>query len=291
MEATKQATATPEQKAQIDVHALITGKFVEQLDKAAVPWERAWGASGPPVNLLSQRPFQGVNALILGMEEYDQPYFLTFDQVREIGGKVKRGTKGHTVIRWNKTEQGETADTTAQPKLTYYVVFNVAQCENIPARFFPEQSGAPVVRHEQIVSAMTKCPQIDHKGDYASYDVVEDIIHIPKRKKKDDDYYLALFRQLIHSTGHDSRLARKGVAEMSEIADAYLFSKEDLVADIGICLLLSAIGMYVTFRHDAGYVQGWKTHLEQDPKLLIIAAGQAQKAVDYILHGDKAKSK
>lgn len=285
-----EATATqPETKQQFDAYRAITDKITAKLEQGIVPWQRPWGETGPPRNLLTKAPYTGINAILLGMEEYEQNLFLSFDEVNGIGGKVKKGIKGHSVVRWVKNDQS--TDSKDAFFMKTYTVFNIAQCEKIPERYLEAVKEKPVQRScEAIVSGMPNPPGTQRGASHALYDVVEDMIYLPKGGKKDMLFYSNYFRQLVHSTGHDSRLARKGVAEMSELSDRPLNSSEDLVADIGLCFLLSAVGVHTVFKNSAGYMDGWIAKLKEDKKLVIIAANRAQKAADYILGSGQAET-
>ena len=277
------ATAPVEARQQVNVYSLITDKFIEQLERGIVPWQKMW-TSGTPTDAITRKPYYGINALILGMEGYDSNLFLTYNQAQGVGGKIRKGAQGHKIVYWRNAEEAKPGEK-PQGQLKHYTVFNVSQCENIPEEYLKEYRATVFPAFETIFGAMPNCTKILHKEQKAWYDVVEDIVHMPKRSatKKDAGYYLTLFRQLIHSTGHDSRLARKGMVEMTELADIALFSKEDLIASIGACFLMSMAGSDPIINNAADYVAGWIAKLKQDKLLIFLAAKDAQKAVNYIL--------
>jgi antirestriction protein ArdC len=290
-------TTAPIAGAARDVYASVTDKIIEHLGKGTVPWQKPWRDGGTPRNLITQRPYRGINLILLGMEGYDHNLFLTFDQARNIGAKVMRGAKGHMVVYWHKPDQKEEAvlaeerehsNDTGKPKafLQYYTVFNIAQCENIPERLVPSERATEILTPcEEIIKGMPNAPTIQHKEAKAYYEVVQDIINMPKKKsfKADTAYYATLFHELVHSTGHDSRCARKGVVEMAEFAGE-LYSKEELVAEIGACLLCSVSGIAPDFKNSTAYIQGWLKKLQDDKRLIVWAASLAQQATDYILN-------
>jgi len=296
METVVETPVSNEAKTRPDVYALVTNKIIEQLNNGTVPWHRPWASGGVPRNLVSGKPYRGINALLLGMERYEHNLFLTFDQVNNLGGKVKRGSKGHTVVYWNVPdkaeekldgEQAEAANPEKKKKasLWYYTVFNVSQCDNLPDRYLPvNRLTEEIPSCEAIVGKMPQCPRIRHKEQRAYYEVVEDYINMPKKRsfKTDASYYSTLFHELVHSTGHDSRLARDGVVEMSEFGDE-VYSKEELVAEIGTCYLCAVTGITGEFANSAAYIQGWLAKLQNDKMFIFKAASEAQKAINYIL--------
>jgi len=100
------------------------------------------------------------------------------------------------------------------------------------------------------------------------------------------EYYSTLFHELTHSTGHVSRLNRlsKEASFGSE-----LYSKEELIAELGAAFLVNHVGLEtdVSFRNSAGYIQSWLKALKDDKRLIVSAAGKADKAVTMILNSEE----
>lgn len=281
--------------ARKDVYQIITERVIAQLEQGTVPWHKPWSDAGMPLNLITKRPYRGINAFLLGAHGYERNLFLTYKQINDIGGKVKRDEKGHFVVFWKypeKTEDGEEAHTdeplSRKAILRYYVVYNIAQCNGIPERYLPEleqRDIKPIVACEQVVEQMPEKPAIQHKEQKAYYDPLRDIVNMPKMKSFEniESYYATLFHELVHSTGHSKRLARKGLIEMSEFGSEP-YSEEELVAEMGTCFLLSHCSISQQFEQSAAYIQGWLKRLKNDRRFLFSAARQAQLASDYILN-------
>lgn len=289
MEAT---TETQQQTSAVDTAAAVTKKFIEKLEGGVIPWHNPWGGSGIPYNPVTKHQYQGLNAMMLGMAGWKDNLFLTFDQVNSLGGKVKRGEKGCMLIRWDKPkpDAGEagvpvTNGSSQKSTLKHYVVFNVQQCELPDSKLNAEDRPQLLTSPDAIAQGMPKCPKIRHKEQRVFYDLMSDSINMPKLKglKDSAQYFWMLYRQLVHATGHDSRLARLGTAEMSEVVGSELFSKEDLVGAIGSCVLLSMAGLMPEIKHAPADVAGWLEQLNKDKWLIIRAGGDAQRAVEFIL--------
>ena len=292
-------TATRPDARKIDVYAAINDKIIEQLNNGTVPWRKPWASAGLPLNIISKRHYQGINMILLAMEQYEHNLFLSFKQVHDIGGKVKKGEKGHMIVYWgqvdNKQEGTEQIEENKEQKkksiLRYYYVFNVAQCENIPEQYLPkERETQELPSCESIVIAMPLCPLIKHKDNAAFYNFKEDFVNMPKKRsfKKDESYYSTLFHELVHSTGHVSRLNRETIVQMAEFGgEAY--SQEELVAEIGTCYLQSVTGITGEFQQSAAYINGWLGKLKSDKRFIFQAAKAAQKAVDFILNRKEIK--
>jgi antirestriction protein ArdC len=118
----------------------------------------------------------------------------------------------------------------------------------------------------------------------AFYNPLEDLINMPIKEsfKSKEEYYSTLFHEMVHSTGHSSRLNRNEVSTTSAFgSDNY--SKEELIAEMGSAFLCAQSGISVnTLANSAAYISFWLNKLKQDSRILFQAASQAQKAVDYM---------
>ena len=233
--------------------------------------------------------------MLLSALGYEQNLFITFKQIQEIGGKVRQGEKGHPVVFWSVTDKGkpgaeqdeEEQKTKKTRLLRYYTVFNVSQCENIPASFVPTVTKiiGSIQSCEDIVTNMPQCPPIKHQKQQAFYNPLEDYVNMPKKNSfgTAEGYYATLFHELVHSTGHHSRLNRKDLIQMAEFGSEP-YSHEELVAEIGACYLQSHAGVTSEFEQNAGYIAGWLKKLKDDKRFIYSAASEAQKATDFILN-------
>ncbi len=281
-----------------DVYAIITSRITAQLSQGLIPWRKPWTDAGIPRNVISKRPYRGINLMLLSMLGYEHNLFLTFNQLKELGGYVKRGEHAHQVVFWNMLEigvpdgsDGDQVEHHRQriPMLRYYHVFNISQCEGIPAHCIPVRevhSFKPIETAERIANEMPQRPQIMHREQQAYYNPMTDVVNMPKQDtfSHSEAYYSTLFHELVHATGHPTRLARSGLVAMSEFSRQELYSHEELVAEIGSCYLQSFAGITNELEQSAAYIQGWLRVLENDSRFIFSAAMQAQKATDFILN-------
>ena len=101
-----------------------------------------------------------------------------------------------------------------------------------------------------------------------------------------DSYYKTLFHEIVHSTGHESRLNRKGVSGTVASFGSDVYSKEELVAEMGSLFLKSIAGLEPkdNMTNSQAYINGWISKLTEEPKLIMFASSQAEKAVKHILN-------
>ena len=277
----------------LDVYEMVTNRIIELLEAGTVPWQKPWTETGVPMNLISKRPYRGINLWLLLSLNYERNFYLTWDQLKKVGGSVNKDEHGHVVVFWkNVKKQQEELDTNGNaktvPMLRYYKVFNIEQCRDIPKDLIPvliKEELEPMEECEAIIKTMPDCPVIKHKEDKAFYHIVEDYINMPKKKsfKTMEAYYSTFFHELVHSTGAEKRLGRKTITEMNEFGSEP-YSIEELIAELGSAYLNSYTGILDKgIENSVAYIQGWLAKLKNDKRFIISASGQAQKAVDFIL--------
>jgi len=281
------------QNKSLDVYSIITNRIIEQLEQQVIPWRKPWTEGGHPQNLFTKRPYTGMNTWLLGSLGYAQNYFLTWKQLKAVGASVKKGEKGTMVVFWKRIPEKQENNSSEPPKvkqlLRYYYVFNIAQIDDLPEvisiPFMPDDL-YPISDCDKIIEMMPNCPTIKHGKQKAYYDPLEDYINMPKQGSfgSPTAYYCTLFHELIHSTGHQSRLNRKEIVEPNNFGSD-MYSIEELTAEIGACYLNSVTGIVnKEFDNSVAYIKGWIEVLRNDKRFIVFASGQAQRATDYILN-------
>ncbi|BBA70613.1 ArdC family protein [Geobacter sulfurreducens] len=270
---------------------IITESIISKLESGVIPWRKPWNASTQaPRNFITGKPYRGINVFLLASTGYCSPYFLTFKQVQEKKAQVKTGSKGFPVVFWStvEVEDRDTGTEKEIPFMRYYSVFNIEQTTlEVPPMPEAEREFNPIEEAERIVAAMPHRPEIRHQQAKAFYSPNFDYVNMPRQElfHGDAEYYSTLFHELGHSTGHASRLTRKGVIE-SVYFGSHEYSKEELIAEMTAAFLCAEAGIVqATIDNSAAYIGGWLKALKsKDNKALVIhAASQAQKATDFIL--------
>jgi len=272
------------------VEEIVTNQILDLLGKGKIPWKQSW-SDNLPMNLISKREYSGINLFLLSILGYSSPYFLTFNQVQQVKGHIKKGAKGIPVVFWNtfdkEVETKGKKKIEVIPFLRYYTVFNTDQCEGIEIPKKEEaQKDENYHKYEEVLHLYKDKPLIKEEGNRACYRPKEDLVCVPplNRFKQAEDYFSVLFHELVHSTGLDSRLDRFKREDL-HIFGSESYSKEELIAELGSAFLSARYKIDNSLiEQSAGYIQGWVKVLKSDPKFIISASGKAQRAVNYMLN-------
>jgi antirestriction protein ArdC len=280
----------------VDVYELVTNRILEQMEKGICPWQKPWhGGLEGAISYTTGRPYSLLNQFLLGKEgEY-----LTFKQVQTLGGKVKKGAKAQMVVFFKQypiseevlNDKGEKETKTHFiPLLRYYMVFHIDDCEGIQSKLGdkPVCTLSPVESAEKVVNdyfSRESCKLNVKLSDKAYYCPSTDEVVVPQLDQYDsaDEYYSTTLHEMTHSTGHSSRLNR----DLGNFFGSDPYAKEELIAEIGAAFLTNKCGLdsEKAFKNSVAYLQSWSKRFKQDKRLIVSAAGKAQKAVEFILNG------
>lgn len=290
-----------------DLYSEVTAKIISLIDEGVTPWRRSWSTYGVARNYATQHIYTGINFLLMNNTSHPIPYFLTFKQANKLGAKIRKGAKSEMVFYFHFSYKDHTnskisyeefkeglskgLDVRVLKFLKYYNVFNIEDIVGIEPCFnhvtlLPNEK---IESCENIVLDMPNAPKlVAIDSDRAFYSPLDDVVNMPflNQFTSAEAFYATLFHELVHSTGHESRLARKEVMNTSSFG-SQPYSQEELVAEIGSSFLCSM----VQIDHDsivensAAYLAGWLKILKQDSKFLFTAAANAQKAADHIING------
>lgn len=289
-----------------ELYEMVTEKFVAALEAGTPPWRMPWMMRRQK-NAHSGHEYRGVNRLLTAMaveaaaergEEYTH-LWLTRKRILEMGGHIRKGEKATKVVLWKPCERktGETDDD-GKPEvetfwlLRYYNVWNLSQTEGVelPKKMAAElegnghdEPGAAEERAGAIWDGWADRPE-ERVADRAYYRPGDDSIGIPKRDDFDSPahYWSTRFHEGVHATGHESRLNRHEAFGNGFGTEQY--SKEELVAEMGAAFLMADSGLLddSIFENSAAYLNGWLKAIKADPKLVVSAAGKAERAARHI---------
>ncbi len=278
----------------------ITDKIIAELEAGRVPWVQPWGTLAAnatvaiPRNAATGRPYSGINVLLLWGAVIERGFsgqsWLTFRQALSLGGNVCKGARGTTVVYADRfvpdnekrraREAGDEAR--AVPFLKRFVVFNAAQCENLPADITSVAPPTPTALIEPRVEALIRATRIDFRigGDRACYIPALDCVQVPPPQAYFEpiNWHRTALHELGHATGHASRLARDMTCQFGSRQYAF----EELIAEMTSAFCCASLGIVPTVRH-ADYIGSWLDVLREDNRAIVRAASHASKSADWLL--------
>lgn len=278
----------------------ITDKIISELEAGRVPWVQPWGtaavkaALAMPKNAATHRGYSGINVLILWGSVIEHGYsgqsWLTFRQARVLGGNVRKGERGTSVVyadRFIPDDEQKRARQTGEeaqaiPFLKRFTVFNTAQCEGLPEELTVAAPPVPTGLIEPRVEALIRATGIDFRigGERAFYMPAQDYVRVPPPQAYFEpiNWHRTALHEIGHAVGHHSRLNR----DLTGSFGSKKYAFEELIAEISAAFCCASLGIAPTVRH-ADYIGPWLEVLREDNRAIVRAASQASKAADFIL--------
>lgn len=281
--------------AQFDTYQGVTDAVLAKLEAGTPPWRQGWqGAAVQMPHRVTGDEYRGINVVLLWMSATANGFggrtWMTFKQAKELGGKVRKGSKGTRIVFFKKIEvkdreaAGED-ETKRIPMLRTYTVFNSDQIDDLPAKYASPATapiaGPSIERDRTAEAALRSCgAEIVEGGSRAFYTPAHDVVTMPdfERFTSSSGYLATLAHELCHWTGHKSRLDRFGKNDRT----SYAF--EELVAELGAAFVGSRLGIAGEhIDNHSAYLAGWLKVLRDDKRAIFKAASLAQAAADMVL--------
>lgn len=284
-----------------DLYTRVTDAIVADLERGVRPWLKPWNAEHAAGRITRPlrsggQPYRGINVLMLWAAAVTlnvaAPVWMTFNQAKELGATVRKGSKGSLVVYADRiTRTDIDPDGEEQDRGVYfmkgYTVFNVEQIDGLPPHFY--EAAAPGLDPVQRIASADRFfagtgADVRHGGNRAYYAAAADHVQMPPflSFKDAESYYATLAHEMTHWTKHPSRLDRD--FGRRAFGDAG-YAREELVAEIGAAFLSCDLGITPETRNDhAAYLDHWLRVLKADTRAVFRAAAHAQRAVDF-LHG------
>jgi len=275
------------------VYEMITERIIEQLENGVIPWQKPWsGTHSGAYNRVSNKSYSLLNQLLL---KHDGEY-ATFKQWNDLGGKIRKGEKSEVVTFWKiqpYEEENENGEKLIKqiPLLKYYNVFHISQVDGVePKEQLKISDLEPIEEAEKIKLDYMNREHLQIRetiSNKAFYLPTADYIQVPCKEQYQniEEFYSTLFHEIVHSTGHKSRLDRKDIKDCLYKGDEN-YSKEELTAELGSAFLINMLDIETekSFRNSSAYIQNWLQALKNDNKFIVSASSKAEKAVKYILN-------
>jgi antirestriction protein ArdC len=275
-----------------NLHQEITSRIVARLKAGIVPWKQPWSSKGfgvMPRNAVTSRAYSGANVILLWSRAqesaYSDPRWLTFKQALDAGGHVRKGEKGETVIYVSHVERiDDDGEKRRIPFLKAYTVFNVAQCDGLPAKIVDPDAASRqwnADARDALAEAFIHSTgaTVRHGEARAYYQPAGDFVNLPPFETftSSSAYYGVAFHELGHWTGAEKRLNRTFGKRFGDRA----YSAEELVAELTSAFLCGEFG-FDNDGQDAAYIAHWIEFLSEHEKAIVTAAAAASRAVEFM---------
>lgn len=267
----------------MSVANIITDIIIKKLEQGEIPWFKPW-KTGQAVNHITGRPYSGINRLLLDKGEY-----LTFKQVQDLGGKIKKGSKSSIVVFYKSydVEDEETEDELKTVRvLRYYRVFSLSDIEGIEPKWTELMDNKEIATCESVIDEYVAKSGIKFEStfsDRAYYSPSDDMVNVPliNQFESSEHYYSTVFHELAHSTGHKSRLDR--LDKTAHFGNEE-YSREELVAEITSAMLCDYTGINSSelLDNSTAYIQSWLKALKNDKHMVLYAGAKAEQAYNMI---------
>ena len=271
----------------------ITQKMIEKMEAGKLAWNKPWTGGVLPHNYKTKHVYKGWNLFATLYSGFESPYWLTANQIKQMGGSWSG--EGTLITFWRisdyEKENKETGEKETKKSfvLKYYYVWNAEQITGIEFEQPKRNEIKTCEELESLIYNLETPVNIKHtESDQAFYSPTFDFINMPNKGQFNStaEYYSTLAHETIHATGHSSRLNRLKMNDGTFDSKKHSYSFEELVAEIGASFLNAMFGLATeqSENNSAAYLQGWLSRLKDDKQMLFKAASEAQKAVDYILN-------
>lgn len=287
----------------------VNGNLIEALSKNVLPWRRPWssGVSGRHRNFVTQRPYSGVNPLLLELHNLrhglKSNQFGTFRQWESIGCSVMKrpshvppGQWGCTIVFCKPVKKTVIDKDTGDEKdssffcLRSFVVFSADQVsgeavEKLKASpTVPNENTQAYPAVEELISA-TQAKIVT--GATAFYALPQPENSWPNHTS--GDFITMPDRKLFDSTEAYLETALHELAHWSEVRVGWdrrqhSYAMGELVAEISACYLASELGMPITLEQHAAYLKSWIAGMQDSASFVFKACGMASKTTDFLLN-------
>ena len=280
-----------------DVYARVTAQIVTAIENGLTGnWRMPWHTSGryafSPINVVSKKPYRGINTVCLWAAAQAKGYELgewgTYQQWRERGAQVRKGEKSTLVVFWKFASDSGESDDGDTPKASSsqllftreYSVFNACQVDGYTPKPDAERSRLQrIAQAEGFFGAIGA--DVRHGGNQAFYAPLTDHVQMPPFQsfRENAGYYSVLAHEHTHWTASASRCNR----ELGKRFGDSSYAAEELIAELGAAFTCAHLGLSTEPREDhAQYIQSWLKVLKADSRAIFTAASKAQQAADWL---------
>ena len=277
------------------IYETITNQIISEMENGVIPWRKPWVALAGAYNAKTKRRYGFLNQIVLSKAGA----YASFKQWQELKCKVKKGAKASWIMEWfsKKIEyetENENGETEKHAYLKWYPRMYPVFHESMVVGYKGEEPSnttiEPLEMAENLINKYESFSGISaimrtSESNRAFYNPIRDYIQVPtlEQYQNPNEYYSTLFHEMVHSTGHSSRLSR-GLDERLTSFGSEDYSKEELIAELGSSMIMARLHIDTpqTFKNSTAYLQSWLLKLKNDKSLLISAMSYSESATRYI---------
>lgn len=286
---------------------------IESLDKGKIPWQKDWNESSCEMcmtNPVTGTKYKGVNNFRLLVtsiiKEYEDNRWVTFKQASDNGWHIKKGEKGTPIEIFKfydkstkkdldmrmynalkPEEQSKYFSENVYVVIKNYTVFNAQQIDGMPTQELKQKIQPEYTKIDKIIE---NCGvPVHHQGTQAFYSAKRDVIYLPEKSAflSESGYYATALHEIIHSTGHESRLNR----DLSGKFGTKSYAMEELRAEFGSVYIGMEKGLNYNYENNIAYIQSWSEILKNDKNILFTTWKDGEKAAKMVLNYEYGKFK
>lgn len=269
-------------------------------------WKRPWLSLEGARNGTSGRPYQGINALILGTDprviRSGDPRFYTFGQVLALEKDrqetapnapriaLKKGSKGEHVLAWKPVQLreagprrvGDEAEGKVALRLVdAHVVFHASDIDGLPS--FERKEGKDWDAHAEADAILGASGVIiRHQGDRAYFSSRTGNITLPPRAsfQAPEDYYGTAFHELAHARFEPVMELTRGKVRFGSEA----YAQEEVRVELAAAMVCDGLGLVRDgHRQSTAYIGSWLKAVREDKHEVFRAATDAKRLASDIL--------
>ena len=281
-----------------DKFQIVADNLLALMQSGTIPWRKPW-STVPTCNAVTGHQYEGLNPLLAQVDilahGYQYPLFAGFKQAQEKGWKLRKGSKA-TWLRWGGTVRKEEEDpVTGETEEKFFTTIKWLQVFNLDC-FDDSESSHPISEViDRYRGPENPDPRIDdaewlifsqdadiqHGGSKACYSPSRDQIRLPRFAdfSSAELYYSTAIHELIHRTGHESRLNR----DIRNKFGTSEYAFEEMVAELGASFICNELDITPALEHHASYLEDWMELIGTDNKAFFRATTLAQKAANLLL--------
>lgn len=287
-----------------DIYTRITNEIIAAMDggpfEFAMPWHHDGSPIVRPINVVSGKPYRGVNTLALWAAGaglgFGSGLWGTYKQWSQRGAQVRKSERASTIIFWKSADENPaTSDETTEPDQRRsriiargYSVFNADQVEGFE---FPETPVLAESERNEQADAFLAALGIDIAigGHEAFYRPSTDSVHLPDFERFRDaaSFYAVAIHECGHATGAKHRLDR----DLKGRFGTQTYAAEEICVELASGFVLADLGIAHHPRDDhAAYISSWLELLKDDPRAIFTAASKAQQIADWMQGQQKVEA-